>query len=176
MYLRIPLKVRVPCQNCCIMSRCWSCCIGIRILTSIWALRLCRDGHAAVACMAVAVGLDQQAGRGGCVVCARDLATTDVTCSCQPERETQQHMDALLQAPLFLFLRRAAMERLPTLTALFAGVIVFFWMVRSRSCICRPYHLPAPHPRTACCLSRTVTCLRSDANAEACIRRDQGEC
>ena len=52
-------------------------------------------------------------------------------------------MDALLQAPLFLFLRRAAMERLPTLTALFAGVIVFFWMVRSRSCICRPCLPPA---------------------------------
>jgi hypothetical protein len=39
-------------------------------------------------------------------------------------------MDSLLQAPLFVFLRRAALDRLPTLTALFAGVVVFFWMVR----------------------------------------------
>jgi hypothetical protein len=40
-------------------------------------------------------------------------------------------MESLLQAPLFVFLRRAALDRLPTLTAMMAGMIVFFWMVRT---------------------------------------------
>ena len=42
----------------------------------------------------------------------------------------------VLQAPLFVFLRRWVLERLPTLTAVAAIVLVYFWMVRTR---CQPH-------------------------------------
>lgn len=70
-------------------------------------------------------------------------------------------MDSLLQAPLFVFLRKAALERLPTLTAMFAGVIVFFWMVR-------PLAAPVVSTSTTHDL-KSLPCCLFGVHAETCV-------
>ena len=54
-----------------------------------------------------------------------------------------------LQAPLFVFLRRFVLDRLPTLTAVAAIVLVYFWMVRTCQCPPLPGLPGCPAPEKA---------------------------